>query len=35
MKTLLKRVVMWSYCRGLICAKTVTRVFEWFGLAEH
>lgn len=35
MKTLLKRVVMWSYCRGWIRAATVAKVFSRFDLKGH
>jgi hypothetical protein len=35
MRTALKRLVMWAYCREYICAATVTRIFARFGLKEH
>jgi len=34
-KTLLKRLVMWAYCRELICAGTVAKVFARFDLGKH
>jgi hypothetical protein len=35
MKTLLKRVVIHAYCKGWVCASTVTKIFARFDLKEH
>ena len=35
MKTLIKRVVMWLYCREYIKAQTVLRMFARFGLWNY
>jgi hypothetical protein len=34
-KTILKRAVMWAYCREYICAATVAKVFARFDLKGH
>lgn len=35
MKKSLKRLVIWMYCRDLLSAKTVQRVFERFDLKGY
>ncbi|MBB5509589.1 hypothetical protein HDG35_005884 [Paraburkholderia sp. JPY681] len=35
MRTIIKRVVMWAYCRNLICSRTVEKMFYWFDLKGH
>lgn len=32
MRTLLKRIVMWAYCAGLLPARAVRWTFSTFGL---
>lgn len=35
MLTIIKRVVMWLYCREIISATTAVRLFKHFKLREY
>lgn len=35
MRTLVKRVVIGAYCRGLISSRTVEKLFYWLALSRH